>query len=92
MATPETNPRYKLMRGNNPKVVEQQNKYLYFFGFEHQSDLYNWEMTMNLDCFDDKTLEKLYIKLLENSIENNKRTDAEIIDKIVFDTPVGVDT
>lgn len=89
MATPETNPRYTLMSGNNRRVYEQQNKYLYFFGFENEGDLFAWEIRNNPNVFDDKTLEKRYINLLREAMENNKRINAGIIDDKVFQYPDG---
>lgn len=86
MATPETNPIYNLITGNNPRVVEQQNKYLYLFGFENEFDLYTWEMFANPDLFNDKTLEKKYINILKDAMKKNVRTNSSEIEKI-FDYP-----
>jgi|TARA_B110000285_G_C15058462_1_gene580964 hypothetical protein len=91
MATPETNPRYTLMSGNNRRVYEQQNKYLYFFGFEYEDDLFSWAIRMNSNVFSDKVLEKKYINLLREAMENNERINAGIIDEKVFQYPDNAD-
>jgi len=91
METPETNPRFRLMSGNNPRVVEQQNKYLYFFGFEYENDLFSWAIRMNSNVFNEKVLEKRYINLLREAMENNKRINSGIIDDKVFQYPDGAD-
>ena len=92
MATPENNPRYTQMSGNNRRVYEQQNKYLYFFGFEYEEDLFAWEIRMNPNVFDDKSLEKRYISLLRNAMEDNQRINPSIINEKVFRYPDGVVT
>ena len=75
----------------NPRVVEQQNKYLYFFGFEYENDLFSWAIRMNSNVFNEKVLEKRYINLLREAMENNKRINSGIIDDKVFQYPDGAD-
>ena len=80
-------PRLRIMANNNKKVYAQQNKYLYHFGFEYESDLMSWEINSNSNVFKDKLIEKRYINLLKESIKNNNRINSGIIDEKVFKYP-----